>query len=150
MSFKSTLAYLLCLPTLFVCVASSPIDNLKNEKQTNSSSQLKTKMVMSDHSVTVNTEFTSTCTLSNDDFELDNDFMIWPNPTQNKTCFVNFPDDINEVQATVISISGEIVKSLNVNANNKTIYFNGLAAGLYFVTLKSESKEFTTSIIITK
>lgn len=90
-------------------------------------------------------------TLSSDDFDINNQIKIYPNPAKD---FVNinlsdFANDVTDIQ--VNNIQGQIVRSIKVQ--NETIVqipLDNLSSGLYFAQIYSTNGVSTKKIIINK
>ena len=85
-------------------------------------------------------------TLNSDDFVVDNNFFVFPNPANNELHFSN-PNNIEVSNISINDISGKLVVSLNATAIKDTIDISNLQSGVYFVKFTTENKAFVKKII---
>ncbi len=84
-------------------------------------------------------------TLSNEDFaDFDNNFKIYPNPTNS---FLNIENIDNEIvkKISINNILGETI--LEKSQNTALINVENLQNGIYFITIYTEDKNFQTKFI---
>jgi hypothetical protein len=79
--------------------------------------------------------------LANEDFELETNISLYPNPAKNNFS-IQFPNNyIENSEITIVNTNGQIVKKQSVSQNDLTksniIAINGLNSGLYFVKIES-------------
>jgi hypothetical protein len=85
--------------------------------------------------------------LSNNSFELENSFSIYPNPTNNGTITINTNLSIDAIQ--VISINGQLINDIkNPVKINETYTLDNLPKGFYFLKLTSNSNSVTKKISV--
>ena len=71
-----------------------------------------------------------TNTLNSETFNT-NKISLYPNPAQNFVVLNNKPDSIENID--IYSITGHLVKSVDLKSNNDKIDIQDLAPGLYFL-----------------
>ncbi len=83
--------------------------------------------------------------LSSNDFDVENKFKIFPNPTQNKvTVQLN---NVGNASLEVFDVNGKVLLSQNlINASN-TININELPLGLYFFKISSDEGVTTQKVV---
>jgi len=83
---------------------------------------------------------------------LDNAFSVYPNPAVN-----NVVVSINSVKGgkseiTVMSVTGQVVRTINTSVvagqNNIAVDLNGVSAGVYMVSVKSDRGTYQTKLIL--
>lgn len=81
-------------------------------------------------------------TLSNTDFDNQNNVKLYPNPVKNEFKIENLNSEIEKVE--VFNLQGQLVKTFETS---ESYSIENLDSGLYFVTVKSESNVDTIKII---
>jgi hypothetical protein len=71
---------------------------------------------------------------NNNDFSY-TDFNIYPNPANKFIFFKSSTEDISKVE--VYSLTGSLIKELELNTNIEKLNISGLANGLYLIKLIS-------------
>ncbi|MDD4684471.1 MAG: M6 family metalloprotease domain-containing protein [Bacteroidales bacterium] len=84
--------------------------------------------------------------LSDIDFNID--MRIYPNPTKGNITITS--SYTNPVQLRIVNSLGQIVRMETTPINNKTLDLSNLESGNYLITISSETKQSTKSIIINK
>lgn len=75
-------------------------------------------------------------TLSTENFNMNNKFVISPNPANN---ILNITSDIAKIQSvSIVDLNGRTVKQLEVNNTNSQINVSDLNAGVYMLNIQSE------------
>ncbi|MDY2585805.1 M28 family peptidase [Winogradskyella aquimaris] len=82
--------------------------------------------------------------LSNEEFQ-PNEIKVYPNPVKSIIKIDNFTE--SEIDITVNTISGRVVKKTNSRQDYIEIEFDSTASGVYFVNIKSKTKASTFKII---
>ncbi|MGM0635303.1 MAG: T9SS-dependent M36 family metallopeptidase [Bacteroidota bacterium] len=89
------------------------------------------------------------CLLSNESFDAENQFRVWPNPAQN---FIQIDVDnqaIKEFTATLYNMNGSSVKSIQINANQEAkMDVSNLSKGVYILKINTKNTSHTEKIII--
>lgn len=81
--------------------------------------------------------------LSVTDLDTQDNFKIYPTITEGKVFF----DGLNQESDFEFSVFDTAGKKQNIKVENKSIDFSDLAAGMYFVNLKSETQTVTKRVI---
>jgi len=76
----------------------------------------------------------SSTTLAVDEQFLSTAIKVYPNPVQNNLQ-IDFTDVTGEAKIMLYSITGQLVKTKKLNAQNNTIAISNLQSGLYLVSL---------------
>jgi len=77
-----------------------------------------------------------------------NSFLISPNPTSN-TFTITFPNTINTGTIEIYTVFGEKVFEETIhNTTTKEIRLKDISAGIYFVKVVSEEKQYTQIVVI--
>ena len=104
---------------------------------------------MQAHLNVISSSFNQDTLLSNDDFGRNN-FVIYPNP--NKGTFnIQFSEIVNDYSVQIIDQAGRVVFENKYSGNNsltQDMNFNATAAGVYFVTIKSDDFITTKKVLI--
>lgn len=82
--------------------------------------------------------------LSNEEFQ-PNEIKVYPNPVKSIIKIDNFTE--SEIDITINTISGKVVKKTNSRKDYIEIEFDNTASGVYFVNIKSKTKASTFKII---
>jgi len=85
----------------------------------------------------------TTTTLDSDVFE--NDVLIYPNPTHDKVYLRASNNNIQKV--TLTDITGKLIFSTNNIQQHETIDLSGYRSGIYFISIQTDNKVFTTKIV---
>ena len=72
------------------------------------------------------------------------DFQVYPNPNNGNTLFFN---TTKEVQVSVYSILGKLIKHEKVTITKKNIDISSLSNGIYLLKITSENKSITKKLI---
>ncbi len=91
--------------------------------------------------------FTLEQVLSVDNNFLENAISIYPNPN-NGNIHINTTGNIVLEKAAIYTITGKRVKEFNNIANQKSLSFNSLKSGLYFLKLDSDKGGIVKKLII--
>jgi len=86
-------------------------------------------------------------TLSLDDFEIKNNFHLWPNPAKE---FINISLKENQFQGyTILDLKGQVVlnKLLNNKTNQEIVNISTLQKGVYFIKVHFDNKSILRKII---
>ncbi|MBL4707247.1 MAG: T9SS type A sorting domain-containing protein [Flavobacteriales bacterium] len=81
-------------------------------------------------------------------------FMVYPNPSldRNISLVADLPESIKAVQLNVLNISGQLVKSEQLQINNSfdvlSIQLDNLKSGMYFLQLNHESGSISRRLIL--
>ena len=86
---------------------------------------------------------THSSTLSVNENSLE-DFQVYPNPNNGNTLFFN---TTKEVQVSVYSILGKLIKHEKVTITKKNIDISSLSNGIYLLKITSENKSITKKLI---
>ncbi|MGH2667420.1 T9SS type A sorting domain-containing protein, partial [Flavobacterium sp.] len=90
---------------------------------------------------------TSGCTLGNEEFEANQSFLLYPNPSKD---IVNIKSSFDG-DFVVVNQLGQTVRTFKVTANNiNTINLDSLAEGVYFIRGANQTKIKTQRLIIKK
>ncbi len=84
--------------------------------------------------------------LTDIDFKID--MKIYPNPTKGNITIIS--SYINPVQIRIVNSLGQILRMETTPINNKTLDLSNFESGIYLITIASEGKQSTKSIIINK
>ena len=84
--------------------------------------------------------------LTDIDFKID--MKIYPNPTRGNITIVS--SYINPVQLRIVNSLGQILRMETTSISNKTLDLSNFESGIYLITIASEGKQSTKSIIINK
>lgn len=79
-----------------------------------------------------------------------NTFGLSPNPASHFVTLSSHNTMSNNLSYTISTSNGTIIKTVNVNKTQKEIDISGLANGVYFVTLKTNSSIETKELIVKK
>ncbi|APY08054.1 hypothetical protein BWZ20_06965 [Winogradskyella sp. J14-2] len=82
--------------------------------------------------------------LSSEEF-LPNEIKVYPNPVDSVIKIDNFTE--SEIDITINTISGKVIKKTNSQKAYIEIEFDSTASGVYFVTIKSKTKASNYKII---
>ncbi len=80
---------------------------------------------------------------------LDDDFLLYPNPTTGKF-YIKFKDDFNKyrsIKFDLFNSVGECVNSQHIDEESTEINLN-LSSGLYFARIKLDEREFAKKIVV--
>ncbi len=91
--------------------------------------------------------FTLEQVLSVNDNLLQNAISIYPNPNQGEI-FINNSKEVILEKAIIYTITGKKVKTFNTITNQKSLTFNSLKSGLYFLKLDSDKGQIIKKLII--
>lgn len=91
--------------------------------------------------------FTLEQVLSTNEHLLENAISIYPNPN-NGNININTTGNIVLEKAAIYAITGKRVKEFNNIANQKSLSFNSLKSGLYFLKLDSDKGGIVKKLII--
>lgn len=91
----------------------------------------------------VNVHLTVATGINNNDAKIG--VMTFPNPTTNN---INIKADTKIDIVTVYGMNGELVKSIQVNANTALIKVNDLAKGNYVLDIKTENNSIKRNIVV--
>ncbi|MCT8339932.1 S8 family serine peptidase [Flavobacteriaceae bacterium TK19130] len=84
--------------------------------------------------------------LDTDEFLLENEFGVYPNPVQ-EYLSVSFPKNITSAELTLMNVLGEtVLKTKITNANNR-VEVSKLTSGVYIAAITSEGKTNSFKII---
>lgn len=88
-------------------------------------------------------------TLGIDDFTLNNNISVYPNPSNGNITLKN-NSDIQLKVLNISDVSGRILKSIKFNDSfsEKNIDLNNLNTGIYFLTIQSDNGKTTQKLII--
>ncbi|WP_290819491.1 T9SS type A sorting domain-containing protein [Flavobacterium sp.] len=104
---------------------------------------------MQAHLNVIASSFNQDTLLSNGDFDK-NSFVVYPNP--NKGYFnIQFSEMVNEYTVHIIDQSGRTVfenKYSGNNSLNQEMNLNATAAGVYFITIKSDDFITTKKVLV--
>ena len=75
----------------------------------------------------------------------DNDIKLYPNPVKDKIT-INTKSEINQI--VVRNLLGQIIETTRVNNIEKSIDFDAISSGNYFITIKLRNGESTTRKIV--
>lgn len=93
-----------------------------------------TQNLVSTTSCFISTFTPNTLTLRNDDFRVNDNILLYPNPVTNQINFSN-SNEINNFE--IYSIDGKLIKANTVNSNS--IDVSDLAKGTYIIQVKGEN-----------
>lgn len=83
-----------------------------------------------------------------DEIELNNSFIIYPNPT-GKTVFIKSNTDIKINKISIHTVTGELVKTID-EFSSQYIDLQDITEGLYFLNLHTTQGILTKKIVLTK
>jgi hypothetical protein len=113
--------------------------------------QTITPTVVGDYKVDVTvagctvTSSCATVTLGNEDFEISNNFKLYPNPTQN---IVNIEtQDLDNASVEVYDINGRQLLSQKLNTITNVINIDNLASGVYMFKVSSSQGTATSKVV---
>ncbi|MFT4698086.1 MAG: hypothetical protein ACI9SJ_001222 [Flavobacteriaceae bacterium] len=88
------------------------------------------------------------CLLSTENFELDKNIVLYPNPTNGQFALINNSSE-QLVSATIIDVNGRIiqVKKLSDATSETMISLEGYTSGIYFVKIEGVSNTLVKRII---
>jgi hypothetical protein len=90
--------------------------------------------------------FPMTCTVSVPELAASGSVSVYPNPaTENFTVKVS---SAKEVLINIYDVTGKAVRTYNVNNDQLIINRDGLRSGLYFITVLSEGRKYTSKLVI--
>lgn len=75
------------------------------------------------------------------------EYNLFPNPASNKFTIKSL-DKIESIK--IVSITGQTLKTLNVNASSIQVNTNDLSAGIYYVIVKGENQQTSSESLIIK
>lgn len=84
--------------------------------------------------------------LNSEDFVVDNNFFVYPNPVNNELHFSN-PNNIEVANIVINDVSGKQVVSLNANGITNAIDVSNLQSGIYFIKFTTENKTLVKKFI---
>ncbi len=73
-------------------------------------------------------------TLSNDTFSTSK-FVVYPNPTNDNTIFVNYSEFTEKRPFSIVSLTGQIVSEGNISSSNNKIDLTNLNPSVYFLNI---------------
>lgn len=76
--------------------------------------------------------------LNSEDFVADNNFFVYPSPSDNEISFSN-PNNYNVSSISIKDITGKQIMSFSNNSVPQTINISNLQSGVYFITFTSEN-----------
>jgi len=87
--------------------------------------------------------------LSIDDFgNVNAGIILYPNPTSGKFS-IKIPENmIGEVTGRIVSVTGKVVKQINISSGINDVTVNDLASGMYIVNLNTPKGSVTKKLII--
>jgi len=92
-------------------------------------------------------EFSPYCLITSISSYEQKQFLLYPNPT-NDVVYIQSEKVINSI--SIYNNIGELVITKNFNQNKVSLPVKDLPSGLYFITIKTESCDFTEKIMIHK
>lgn len=85
--------------------------------------------------------------LASTQFELDNQVLVYPNPSNTHSITIESSKHILGVD--IITINGQVIQHLeNPNSMDSTINFANIPSGFYFIRIKTDSSEITKKVSI--
>ncbi len=84
--------------------------------------------------------------LNSEDFVVDNNFFVYPNPVNNELHFSN-PNNIEVANIAINDVSGKQVVALNANAITNTIDVSNLQSGMYLIKFTTDNRTLIKKFI---
>jgi hypothetical protein len=75
--------------------------------------------------------------------------QVFPNPN-NGQFTINWLENSTDFTATLFNLNGQVITSVQSNANSIVVSANGIATGLYILEVKGGDKTFRTKLTINK
>ncbi len=75
------------------------------------------------------------------------ELSVFPNPTSDQL-FINMEDNEGAVNFTLVSSSGQVVKTGTLNSQSNTVNVSDLSTGIYFLNVQSDKKQAFRKVIV--